>query len=103
MKLAALLSLCALLALSSAAITPPLLFGTCVEMCSSSLLLRSVGYRRCAEGYECMSNGCGHTCQPVLVGKRACGPVCDIYCIYGNVMVNGCPTCACNRDPLIPL
>src|SRR5262249_25897388 len=26
-----------------------------------------------------------------------CGPVCDIYCQYGNVLdANGCPTCKCN-------
>jgi Antistasin family len=29
-----------------------------------------------------------------------CGPICDIYCAYGNVLdVNGCPTCACNPPP----
>ena len=26
-----------------------------------------------------------------------CGPVCEIFCEYGNVLdANGCPTCACN-------
>lgn len=29
-----------------------------------------------------------------------CGPICDIYCAYGNVLdVNGCPTCTCNPPP----
>lgn len=29
-----------------------------------------------------------------------CGPVCEIYCPYGNVPdANGCPTCACNPPP----
>jgi hypothetical protein len=29
-----------------------------------------------------------------------CGPVCDIYCDYGNVTdANGCPTCQCNPAP----
>lgn len=29
-----------------------------------------------------------------------CGPICDIYCAYGNVLdENGCPTCACNPPP----
>jgi hypothetical protein len=29
-----------------------------------------------------------------------CGPVCDIYCPYGNVIdANGCETCACNPPP----
>ena len=36
-------------------------------------------------------------CVPV---KPVCGPVCDIYCQYGNVAdANGCPTCQCNPDP----
>jgi hypothetical protein len=30
----------------------------------------------------------------------ACGPVCDIFCQYGNVLdANGCPTCECNPPP----
>jgi len=33
-------------------------------------------------------------------GNVTCGPVCDIYCSYGNVLdANGCPTCACNVQP----
>ncbi len=33
-------------------------------------------------------------------GHAACGPVCDIYCEYGNVPdANGCPTCKCNPPP----
>jgi hypothetical protein len=29
-----------------------------------------------------------------------CGPVCDIFCQYGNVLdANGCPTCACTPAP----
>ena len=32
-------------------------------------------------------------------GAQACGPVCDIYCAYGNVLdANGCPTCSCKPD-----
>jgi len=31
-----------------------------------------------------------------------CGPVCDIYCPYGNVLDDkGCPTCKCNPGPTI--
>jgi len=31
-----------------------------------------------------------------------CGPVCDIYCAYGNVLdANGCPTCNCNPVPTV--
>lgn len=30
--------------------------------------------------------------------KPVCGPVCAIYCEFGNVLdANGCPTCACNK------
>jgi len=47
----------------------------------------------CAPGTQCT----GGKCVPV------CGPVCDIYCAYGNVSdANGCPTCACNPPPADP-
>jgi len=33
-------------------------------------------------------------------GGHACGPVCDIYCAFGNVLdANGCPTCTCKPAP----
>jgi hypothetical protein len=33
-------------------------------------------------------------------GGLMCGPVCAIYCEYGNVPdANGCPTCKCNPGP----
>ncbi|HJX65264.1 MAG TPA: hypothetical protein VJ860_15085 [Polyangia bacterium] len=33
-------------------------------------------------------------------GAVVCGPVCEIYCPYGNVLdANGCPTCSCNPPP----
>ena len=29
-----------------------------------------------------------------------CGPVCAIYCQYGNVLdKDGCPTCSCKKTP----
>ena len=32
-----------------------------------------------------------------------CGPVCDIYCQYGNVLdPSGCPTCQCKPAPTCP-
>ena len=32
-----------------------------------------------------------------------CGPVCDIYCQYGNVQdSSGCPICQCKADPICP-
>ncbi len=47
----------------------------------------------CPTGTQCN----GGKCIP------ACGPVCDIYCQYGNVPdANGCPTCACNPPPTDP-
>jgi len=34
---------------------------------------------------------------------HVCGPVCDIYCPYGNVLDNsGCPTCQCKPAPACP-
>jgi hypothetical protein len=34
---------------------------------------------------------------------HVCGPLCDIYCQYGNVLDNsGCPTCQCNPASLCP-
>ena len=43
------------------------------------------------------STGAGGT------GGGQCGPVCDIYCAYGNVLdANGCPTCSCKPDPGCP-
>ena len=36
-------------------------------------------------------------CACVPVKPPVCGPVCDIYCQYGNVLdATGCPTCSCN-------
>lgn len=33
-------------------------------------------------------------------GGSSCGPVCDVFCEYGNVPDDqGCPTCACNPAP----
>lgn len=33
-----------------------------------------------------------------------CGPVCEIYCLHGNVLdANGCPTCSCNIKPTKPM
>jgi len=33
-------------------------------------------------------------------GSTMCGPVCGIYCPYGNVLDSrGCPTCQCNPPP----
>ncbi len=35
-------------------------------------------------------------------GKEMCGPVCEIYCAYGNVLdAKGCPTCACMPKPVV--
>jgi hypothetical protein len=37
---------------------------------------------------------------PEKDGGGQCGPVCDIYCRYGNVLDgNRCPTCRCNPAP----
>jgi len=42
-------------------------------------------------------------CACVPAKPPVCGPVCDIYCQYGNVLdANGCPTCGCNPPPADP-
>jgi hypothetical protein len=34
------------------------------------------------------------------IAPSACGPVCAIYCQFGNVRdANGCPTCSCKKSP----
>ncbi len=39
-------------------------------------------------------------CACVPVKPPVCGPVCTIYCEYGNVLdAKGCPTCQCNPPP----
>lgn len=38
--------------------------GDCVEECSP-FLSTSTGLSSCPQGYACLSNGCGHTCQKV--------------------------------------
>src|SRR5262245_45823738 len=49
------------------------------------LVAASIGLSACADG-----------------GGTQCGPVCEIYCQYGNVKdASGCPTCACNPPPTL--
>jgi hypothetical protein len=37
------------------------------------------------------------------VSGTKCGPVCEIYCEYGNILdANGCPTCKCRLTPAEP-
>jgi hypothetical protein len=39
---------------------------------------------------------------PPRDGPLMCGPVCAIFCPYGNVLDDrGCPTCQCNPQPVI--
>lgn len=37
---------------------------------------------------------------PTSMARTPCGPVCAIYCPFGNVRdANGCPTCKCKSSP----
>ena len=46
------------------------------------------------------SGGSGGTPGSGGTGGAGCGPVCAIFCPYGNVPdANGCPTCKCNPPP----
>lgn len=49
----------------------------------------------CVKGSKFDSNPAVCACVPE---KPVCGPVCAIYCQFGNVLDSqGCPTCACNK------
>nr|KAI8766548.1 WAP four-disulfide core domain protein 3-like isoform X1 [Biomphalaria glabrata] len=66
----AIFGLVLLLVASTFAISlPGIMIGTCAEMCSNNLIIRAVrGLGGCPDGYVCASNGCGHSCQPILLG-----------------------------------
>jgi len=54
----------------------------------------------CAKDAQFDSSPAVCACVP---SKPMCGPVCDIYCEFGNVTdANGCLTCACNPPPTDP-
>ena len=70
---------------------------------TSAQFYKSDSILDCAPGM-CAATKCptGMECDPTT-GKCMCGPVCAIYCEYGNVQdVNGCPTCTCNPPPSDP-
>ncbi|HEX2660351.1 MAG TPA: hypothetical protein VHU40_18855 [Polyangia bacterium] len=47
------------------------------------------------ETFDSSVNVCA--CVPA---PKMCGPVCEIYCQYGNVLdAQGCPTCSCKPAP----
>ncbi|XP_065644972.1 antistasin-like isoform X2 [Hydra vulgaris] len=64
------------------------------EVCGGILL----NNKKCGNQLTCVKNKSTDLmgiCQP------KCGPVCKIFCKYGNVLdVNGCPTCRCNDPPI---
>jgi len=62
------------------------------------------GICSCVQDVMCAANskwdGSPSVCACVPVKPPVCGPVCDIYCEFGNVPdANGCPTCKCNPPP----
>ncbi|XP_067654140.1 uncharacterized protein [Haliotis asinina] len=70
--------------------------GTCVEECS----VVGIGFLSgCPHGQICQSNGCGHTCQPVILGKRQFGICVEMCTPAGNGREDSCPagsTCRSN-------
>ena len=61
------------------------------------------GLCKCVQNQACTKDATFDSSPSVCAcvpSKPVCGPVCDIYCEYGNVMdANGCPTCKCNPPP----
>ncbi|XP_055875129.1 ghilanten-like [Biomphalaria glabrata] len=85
-------------------VVSPAQFGICVEQCSPSFILSAVRALGCPSGQACMSNGCGHTCQPILERRANCPFVaCGLYCQFGFRVVDGCTLCSCNPNPFIDL
>ncbi|KAH9489017.1 hypothetical protein Btru_058277 [Bulinus truncatus] len=67
----------------------------CVEMCGSH---DDLDLPPCPPGFVCRSNGCGHTCQPVLVvqKRQRCPMLKCIPCPNGYELdEHGCQTCKC--------
>jgi hypothetical protein len=65
------------------------------------------GICSCVQNVACTVNttfdSSPSVCACVPVKPPVCGPVCDIYCQYGNELdANGCPTCRCNPPPVDP-
>jgi hypothetical protein len=62
------------------------------------------GVCQCVETVACIAgtvfDSSPTVCACVPTTPPTCGPVCDIYCQYGNVVdEKGCPTCRCNPAP----
>ncbi|HET6147583.1 MAG TPA: protease complex subunit PrcB family protein [Polyangia bacterium] len=63
------------------------------------------GLCQCVQNVACVRGSVFDSSPKVCacVPQPMCGPVCDIFCQYGNVLdAKGCPTCACNPAPTPP-
>jgi PrcB C-terminal/Antistasin family len=66
------------------------------------------GVCRCVQNVACVRGAVFDSSPKVCacvppIPPTMCGPVCDIFCAYGNVLdANGCPTCRCNTAPPQP-
>jgi hypothetical protein len=61
------------------------------------------GVCSCVQTQACTTNSKFNSDPAVCACVPVCGPVCAIYCDYGNVLdANGCPTCSCNPPPSDP-
>ncbi|XP_063438104.1 cysteine-rich motor neuron 1 protein-like isoform X1 [Mytilus trossulus] len=61
----------------------------------------------CPGKQKCCQQGCSRSCvNPGTYYGPKCPPLCEIFCAFGNVVVNGCPICKCktgcrnNANPL---
>jgi hypothetical protein len=61
------------------------------------------GVCQCVQNVLCTTNAKFDSSPSVCAcvpSPPVCGPVCDIFCQYGNVLdASGCPTCQCNPPP----
>ncbi|GFR58848.1 hypothetical protein ElyMa_000042400 [Elysia marginata] len=54
---------------------------------TDSKLMASMGIQQCPDGQVCMSNGCGHTCQPATNVKTT-GPVAELLTLDHDATLN---------------
>ncbi|XP_065644974.1 antistasin-like isoform X1 [Hydra vulgaris] len=73
----------------------------CCDVCAQASGEKCGGSRlnakKCGNQLECVKK---NSTDLMGICRPKCGPVCKIFCPYGNVLdKNGCPTCRCKTQP----